>query len=436
MKILFKNADILIPDGESLTVLKDAYLGVDGAYIAYIGTECPDTKDYDRILDYSRKLLMPGLVNTHGHAAMTLLRGVGSGLALQPWLFDVIFPLEDKLTPAMIATGNALAMAEMIASGTTSFSDMYMEPRTLVELNEQVGMKFSAGRVLQCFGEDFCEDSRKRIKEALAIFEEYNGIQEGRVRIDFLVHAEYTTKNGVTEEFARRCLPYADKGARMQIHISETKKEHEECIGRHGCTPIRWAKDRGLLELPTIAAHCVWVTDEDIEIMKEKGVTPVHNPSSNMKLGSGFAPLAKWLKAGLNVGLGTDGCSSNNNLNMFEEMHLASLLHNGFSHDPTCIKPEQLLRMVTVNGARAQGRTDSGSLETGKRADIIALDMDKPHLCPDHDTLALLCYSAQAADVCLTMVDGRILYENGEYKTLDIEKVKFEARQVAKELMR
>ena len=199
-------------------------------------------------------------------------------------------------------------------------------------------------------------------------------------------------------------------------------------------TPAALFEKLGTFRNPTTAAHCVWVTQEDMDILKANGVSPVHCPSSNMKIGSGFAPIQQMLDRGINVTIGTDGAASNNNLNMLEEIHLASVIHNGYTGDPTVVKPADLLKMATVNGARLQGRPDTGLLELGKKADIVAIDFDKPHLIPALDYPAMLCYAVQGSDVCMTMVDGKILYENGEYKTLDAEKIRAESRTALKEL--
>ena len=215
----------------------------------------------------------------------------------------------------------------------------------------------------------------------------------------------------------------------MQIHLSETKKEHVECIEKYGKTPTEWFNDLGCFENPTLAAHCVWVEDSDMDILKDKGVTVVHNPTSNLKLGSGFAPVPKMIEKGINVALGTDGAASNNNLNFMEEIHLASIMHNGRLGDPTVMDPETVLKMATINGAVAQGREDTGSLEVGKKADVVAFDVNKPHLTPNLNPEALLVYSAQGSDVCMTMVDGNILYENGEFKTIDKERVYSEVKK-------
>jgi 5-methylthioadenosine/S-adenosylhomocysteine deaminase len=366
---------------------------------------------------------------------MTLLRGIGSDLPLQEWLFDNMFPIEDRLTAEDIKAGNELGMMEMIASGITSFTDMYMEPWTAIESNEEIGMKMSVCRVVQSFDPNEKPEDCTRIKESVELFNKYNNCQNGRVKIDFAVHAEYTSTDAVTAGYADACRPYIAQGAKMQIHLSETAKEHGECIERHGMTPAAWFEKMGILDVPTACAHCVCVTPEDMEILKRKNASPVHNPTSNMKLGSGFAPIPEMLDMGINVALGTDGAASNNNLNMFEEMHLAAIIHNGYRRDAVIMKPEQVLKMATVNGAKLQGREDTGCLEVGKKADIIAIDFrGKGHMYPAFEPMAMLVYATQASDVCMTMVDGNILYEDGKFLTLDKETVLKNAEAAVKRL--
>ena len=317
MKRLFAHADILAWKENRFHYIPDGYLGVDGDTIDYVGAQKP-AQVYDETRDMSGRLLMPGLVDAHCHSAMTLLRGVGSDLPLDKWLFEKMMPIEDKLTAEDIAAGNELAMMEMIASGVTSFSDMYMEPRTAIRSNEKIGMKMNVCRVLQAFDPNETPEQNKRIPESVELYEEMHGAQNGRVRIDFAVHAEYTSNDATTKAYADRVRPFVERGAQMQIHLSETQKEHDECIARHGMTPAAWFEKMGIFDIPTGAAHCVAVTPADMEILKRKGVTAIHNPTSNMKLGSGFAPVPELLDMGVNVALGTDGAASNNNLNMFE----------------------------------------------------------------------------------------------------------------------
>lgn len=457
--MLFKNCLILTKkDGEYKLV--SGYLGVDGEYIDYIGAETP-IKHYDYIKDFKGKLLMPGLVNAHGHSAMTLLRGVGSGLPLDRWLNEAIFPIEAKMTPRDIMAGNKLAIAEMLSGGTTQLADMYDFPFAGAAAYADTGMKVNLCRVGLCFNPELEAEDLERIAECIdfvnimegrvdindELVREIEGVKEAgglpenikkavqdkRIIADYCLHSEYLT----SPEFVK-AISEANKthGVRVHLHLSETKKEHEECIARHGMTPAAYFAEMGIFDQPTYAAHCVWVTDEDREIIKHHDVTIVHNPTSNLKLGSGIAGIPAALKTGINVALGTDGAASNNNLNMFEEMHLAALIHKGIGSDLTLISEAQILDMATVNGAKALGRPDTGELLVGKKADIIALDIDKPHMLPHptEDILALLCYSAQASDVTMTMADGRILYEDGEYTTIDIEKIRYEFAQALERL--
>ena len=432
MKLLLKNRDILAADGGGYRWLKNAYLGIDGSVIDYIGESRPQGA-YDREKDMSGRLLAPGLINCHGHTAMTLLRGVGSVLPLQEWLFEKMMPIEDKFTARDIQVGNALALLEMISTGTTSYSDMYFHADTAVENAVAAGIKANLCRPNQCFNREETYAQNTRAQESIQLFKACNGMADGRILIDFSIHAEYTNFPHIVEAYSADCKAL---GGRMHIHLSETKKEHDECVAKYGKTPARWFNDLGTFDSPTFAAHCVWVTEEDMALMREKGVSPVHNPTSNMKLGSGFAPIPRMLELGLNVALGTDGAASNNNLNMMEEMHLAAVLHNGFTHDPTLMKPAQVLNMATRNGARLQGRSDTGSLAVGKKADIIAIDLTRPHLFPNVDPLALMTYSAQGSDVAMTMVDGRILYENGEFLTLDADRILHAAKTCVERLYR
>ena len=430
MGILFENCDLLLRGEDGVYSTLHGFLGVRGDTIDYIGTDKP-TGEYEEHKSMEHKLLMPGLINCHNHSPMVLLRGVGSGLPLREWLFDKVFPIEDRLVPEDIAAGSRLAILEMLASGTTSFSDMYFFPAETVAAVAEAGMKANISRCVQCFDENQTVEQNTQIPQSVELFEKYHNAENGRIRIDFSIHAEYTCKPHIVRAYSELCMAH---GGRMHIHLSETQREVDECIARYGKSPVAWFEELGTLDSPTAAAHCVAVSDEDIAILKRYGVNVIHNPTSNLKLGSGFAPVRKLMDAGINLALGTDGAASNNNLDMFEEMHLADIMPCGYRHDPTEVSSAEVLDMATVNGARLQGRSDTGVLAVGKKADIIALDLDKPHLYPNFDTPALLTCAAHSSDVCMTMVDGRILYENGEYKTLDREKVFYEARAAVKRL--
>lgn len=419
MKTLFTNASILTEDKVVYTTIVNGYLGIENDTIIYIGKDKP-AEAYDRERDFAGKLLIPGLINGHTHTPMTLLRGLGSDQTLQVWLYDYMFPKEDMLRPQDIRTGSELALLEMLSTGTTSFTDMYNFTEETVNACLRAGIKANLCRPVQEFDPKGKPEDNFRVKESLELFRQFHHAGEDRIRIDFSIHAEYTSTEELVRYYSDLCN---ENQGRMHLHLSETKSEHEECIQRHGMTPAEYFRTCGTFQSPTAAAHCVWVSENDMDIMAECGVTAMHNPSSNMKLGSGYAPVVKLQEKGVNVSLGTDGAASNNNLNMFEELHLAALIHNGYHIDPTIMKAQTCFAIATKNGAIQQGRTDTGSLTVGKKADIVAIDMNKPHLFPNPDTLATLCYSTQGSDVYMTMVNGKVLYENGEFLTLDKEAI-------------
>lgn len=431
MSILFKNAKIIATENENFKVLENAYLGVIDDKISYIGNDKPKER-YDEEVDMYDHMLLPGLVNSHTHTAMTLLRGIGSDLILDDWL-HTMWPIEDKMRKEDLYSGMEMAILEMISSGTTSFSDMYMMPYYTCKAVEESGIKADLTRVMMGGSDSDDYLSYPNRIEALDFYKNYNGAFDDRLHVDWSVHAEYTICDNIIRRWGEEIQTL---GGRVHIHLSESEKEVKECIEKRGISPVEWFNNLGYFNIPCYAAHCVHLSEKDISILKEKKVTPVHNPSSNLKLGNGFSPVPKMLKDGINVALGTDGSASNNNLNMFEEMHLCSIIHNGYLEDPTIMKPSEVLKMATINGARSQGRADTGSLEVGEKADIIALNLDKPHLTPDHDSLALVVYSAQASDVTLNMVDGKILYKDGEFLTLDREKVFHDFNSSCKYLFR
>lgn len=430
MKTLFRNADILLFENGIYNVIKNAYLAVDGDRIAYIGKDMPDGK-FDTVKDMTGKLLMSGLYNCHNHCPMVLLRGVGSDLPLNEWLFNKVFPIEDKLTAEEIYAGTNLALLEMLACGTVSFSDMYFEPQVTAKAVAESGMKANLTRPVQSFDPNEEPKDSFRIAQSIELYDEWNKAENDRILIDFSIHAEYTCTEKIARAYSEECNK---RGGLMHIHLSETVKEHNECKEKYGKTPTQWFNDIGTFDSRAFAAHCVTLEDSDMDIILNKGVNVVHNPSSNMKLGSGFARVQKMLDMGINVALGTDGAASNNNLDMIEEMHLASIIHNGYMQDATVMNADTVIKMATLNGALLQGRNDCGDLKVGNKADIIAISLDKPHLRPVIDEKALVTYSAQSSDVCMTMVDGKILYENGEYTTLDKEKIYYDIEKAVKKL--
>ena len=359
------------------------------------------------------RLLMPGLVNCHGHTAMTLVRGLGGGLPLQRWLEEAIFPVEAKMTAEDIRAGVVWGAMEMLAGGTVAVADMYDFPQSGGEAFAEIGMKANICRV----GLNFVPG---RLGECVEFVHNWRA---DRVLADVCIHSEYLTDEGFCRELAA-----ANRELRrpLHVHVSETKREHDECIARHGKTPIAYLAETGLLDCGAYAAHCVWCTDDDFKIMRERGVTLVHNPTSNMKLGSGFARIPEALAAGVRVALGTDGCASNDNLDMFEEMHLAALLHKGRLCDPTVVGAWDVIEMASVNGARALGREKSGEIAVGNAADLCLVDLDRPHLTPALDLPNLIVNSMHASDVVMTMVDGEILYDRGQWPSINHERARYD----------
>ena len=431
MKLLLSHADILTLDNGNWVTLRDAYLGIENNVICCISQTMP-SEPFDSVKNLRGKLLIPGLINCHCHAPMVFLRGIGSDKNLQDWLYHYIFPTEAKWTDKGIRAASDLAILEMLASGVTSFSDMYYRNVNTIEALCEAGMKANLCRSTQGRPE-LPYTKNTDCQEGIALFEQFHNYNGGKIRIDFCIHAEYTNTPETIEAYSAACLEHH---GRMHLHLSETRHEQDACIEKYGMTPAALFEKLGTFRNPTTAAHCVWVTPEDMDILLRNGVSPVHCPSSNMKIGSGFAPIQQMLDRGINVTIGTDGAASNNNLNMLEEMHLASIIHNGYTGDPTVVKPGDVLKMATINGARLQGRGDTGELRVGKKADIVAIDFDKPHLIPALDYPAMLCYAVQDSDVCMTMVDGKILYENGAYLSMDAERIKATARVALEELYR
>lgn len=415
--LLFKNVTTL--GGSGLFVV------VDGTHIKSITSDCP-AGEFERVIDCRDRLMLPGLYNTHTHAAMTLFRGYGEDLPLQRWLTERIFPAEDKLTAQAVYAGSMLAAAEMISAGVVSFTDMYMFVGETARAVAETGLKANLCRPILSFDPDQPLCDNERLAEAAELHKEWHNACDGRIKIDMSLHAEYTN----TERSCRETAEYAKMlGANMHIHLSETQKEHEECKSRHGGrTPARFMYDCGVFDTPTTAAHCVWLEDCDLPLLREKGVTVAHNPISNLKLGSGVMPYRKYRDAGINVSLGTDGAASNNTLDILKEMYVAALIHKGVNLAPDCVTAADALESATICGARAQGRADCGRIEPGYRADLILIDTDSVNNIPCYDPAYTAVYSANRSDVRLTMVDGRILYENGEFKMLDIEKVKADMR--------
>jgi 5-methylthioadenosine/S-adenosylhomocysteine deaminase len=428
LNTLFNDITVFTPDGETR---EHTFVGIDGERITYIGDSAP-SGSWGRTYDGGGKLLMPGFYNAHAHSPMTLLRGYGENLALHDWLRTRIFPFEANIFPEAIYYATLLAMAESFRYGIVSTSDTYFHSEDMARAVIESGAKANTARALACFDEDADMYEMDSFKEAKRLFEHCNGAENGRVRIDMAIHMEETS----TERLARQLAEYAAKiGARVQVHISETQSEHEGCKERHeGRTPIAYFNDLGLFESPTTAAHCVWVEENDISIMKEKGVTVASCPVSNLKLASGVANTPAFMDAGVPVAIGTDSVASNNSLNFIEEIKFFALVNKERRTDPTLITPRQAIHAATRVGALSQGREDCGYIEEGFRADLIVLDLSQPGMHPAFDLYNNVVYSASGSDIALTMVDGKIVYENGEYLTIDVERAVNETEKACAEI--
>ncbi len=429
MRILIKNVDIVTMN-EQNGFYENSNIVIEDNIITHIGNiEEIDKIKADYIIEGTNKLAMPGLINCHTHLGMSLFRNYADDMVLSEWLTKKIWPAEAKLISEDIYWASLLSMSEMIASGTTSFCDMYFFMDQVVKALEVSNMRASLARGI--VEEDI--NSKYKIEENEKLFKDYDNALNGKIKIMFGPHAPYTC----SPEFLLEIIDSASKlNASLHIHLSETKEEVEESYRKYNKSPIKHMYDLGLFELHTVAAHCVHIDDEDIKLIKEKNVYPINNPSSNFKLASGFSPVNKMLKEGIKVALGTDGAASNNNLNMLKEISMASLVNKAVDNDPMSVTALETLKMATLNGAYALGiEKEIGSLEVGKKADIIILDMDKPHLCPRNNIFSTLAYSAYGSDVDTVIVDGNILMEKKEFKTIDIEKVKYMANEISIDLL-
>ena len=429
MAILIHNCTAALMD-EAGTVLPGAFVAVEGSKITYVGQTRPQGEFAEEI-DGEGGVLMPGFVNAHPHVPMTAMRGYGDGNNLQDWLHNYIFPVEARWDDRAIRCCTDLGLAEMIASGVTCIADMYGHSPAIAQEVAAAGISanLSVGGVQ--FTDDFNPDTHNDCRVQRELTEQWHGYNDGQILVDASVHGEYTSH----QQLWRWMAGYArEHGLGMHVHISETRSEHEECLARHGKTPIQVLNDYGVWDGRAIAAHCVWTTPEDWAVMAEKGVSAIHNPMSNLKLGSGIAPVPAMKKAGVNVCLGTDGVSSNNCTDFFGDLKLAAILHNGAGCDPLALLPIDALRMATANGGRALGRK-TGVIAEGYTADLILVDFSHLNLTPCHSVLSNLAYAAHGSDVRMNMARGRVIYKDGDFLTIDIQRVKREVADYALPLL-
>ena len=418
---LIEHAKIVTMDDEN-HIYPDGYIAIREGKIAYVGVDKPD-EEAKEIIDARGMLAMPGLVNTHSHAAMSLMRGYADDYVLQEWLNDHVFPFEAKLNGDDIYWAMLWTQAEMLATGTIAYTDMYMQLPRMAEAAVDGGLYANVSNGAMCFNPaGYCFDTDGVTAQNRTVLERFHNADNGRVKLDVSIHAEYTSFPGLWKDFSA----YAkENGLNMHVHLSETRSEHENCIAKYGKTPAAVLAENGVFDTRTTAAHCVWLSDEDMDLLKEKQVTVAHNPVSNLKLASGVAPVAKMLEKGVRVALGTDGVCSNNNHDLFEEIKLSALLQKGMTGDPRLVPAQQALYMATRAGAFAQGREkEIGQLSEGFDASLILVDYEKPGLYPVHNPLSTLAYSVRGGDVTMTMIRGKVLYKNGVYTTLDVERIR------------
>lgn len=428
MSILIHNCTAALMD-EAGTVLPGAFVAVEGTQITYVGTQRPQGS-FEEEIDGEGGVLMPGFVNAHTHVPMTAMRGYGDGNNLQDWLHNYIFPVEARWDDRAIRCCTDLGLAEMIASGVTCVADMYMHTGTIAEqiLEAGISANLSCGGVYFGAPEDFSPETCGDCRNQAALTEEWHGAGAGQILVDASVHGEYTSNPPLWRWMAEYA---AEHRLGMHVHVSETQSEHQASLERWGKTPIQALDGCGVWDCGrSLAAHCVYTTEEDWALMAEKGISCVHNPWSNLKLGSGVAPIPAMMRAGVNVALGTDGMSSHNSADLFSDIKLAAVLHNGVERDPMAVNAWAALEMATVNGARALGR-DTGVIAPGKTADLILVDLSAPNLIPCHDPVEDLVFSAHGSNVEMNMARGQVIYEKGSFLTLDLERVRWEVEHYA-----
>ncbi|MEK3716040.1 MULTISPECIES: amidohydrolase [unclassified Paenibacillus] len=426
---IIKNGHFLVP-GSDKPVLS-GYMTLENDLITYIGEAEPVVEDGAQVVDGSRLLFMPGLVNTHGHTAMSLLRGYGDDMVLQSWLQEKMWPMEEKFTGDDVYWGTSLSVLEMLKGGTTTFLDMYDHMDRVAEVTEQSGIRAVLMRgVIGLCPE---EVQQAKLAEAIAFARNWHGKADGRITTMLSPHAPYTCP---PEFFMKFVQAAHDLDLPMHTHMSETRHEVEQNVADYGLRPVAHLEKLGMFTRPSLIAHGVHLNDEEIGILARHNVGVSHNPGSNLKLASGVARVPELLRAGIKVSLGTDGAASNNNLDMFEEMRLAALIHKGVSGDPTAVPAPEALLMATEYGAQSIFLSGVGRLAAGMKADFIALDIDQPHLLPHTDLLSHAVYSASAKDVEHVWVNGQQVVKHGQCLTLDEEAIRRKAQETFESLLK
>lgn len=407
MKIRIVNARILTMEKteQGYRELFDGEIQVEDGRLTYVGPEKTDTdgKDFDREIDAKGNVVMPGFKNAHTHSAMTFLRSYADDLPLQEWLYNRVFPMEAKLTPEDVYWCAMLANMEYLTSGITANFDMYMKNEANAKASVDTGFRTVLCGSINDFG-----GKVEKIEQEYLHFNDYHPLLSYQLGF----HAEYTTKRQILEDMAALAHKYKKP---VYTHNSETKNEVQGCVERYGKTPTAFLNELGMFDYGGGGFHCVHMTEEDLQICREKGIWVVTNPSSNLKLASGIAPIAKMLEMGIGLAIGTDGPASNNCLDMFREMFLVTGLQKAVCEDAAVVDAMDVLYMATAGGAGAMGLTDCDVLAEGKRADLIMIDLMQPNMQPFNNIAKNIVYSGSKQNVKLAMVDGRVLYEDGRF---------------------
>ena len=394
-----------------------------------VAVDDPDALAGDDELDAEGGLVVPGLVNAHTHVAMTLFRGAADDKPLDAWLQEDIWPVEAELRAEDVAAGTRLGVAEMIRSGTTAFGDMYFFMDEVAEVAAETGVRARLGHGCISVGRPE-EEAVADFEEGLAFAREYDGHADGRVRTMFTPHSLTTVDEAHFEEFLPRAR---EAGLPVHFHANETADEVDPILAERGQRPLAWADDLGLLAADSFIAHGVHVDSTEMDLLAERDTAVVHCPASNMKLASGMAPVQELLDVGVTVGLGTDGAASNNDLDMFDEMRDAAMLGKLAADDASAVDAGAAVRLATEGSAAALG-FESGRLEPGANADLAVLDLDAPHLTPQHDLVSHLAYAARGSDVRHTVCDGRVLMRDRELTTIDLQRTRQDAEEHARAL--
>ncbi len=439
--ILIKNA-LIVPLTSVPGLTRDQYswfngdIIIEGSIIKAIGKNLPEKEGLEKaaadqgytVINGDGHLVLPGFVNCHTHAAMTMLRGYADDLPLMAWLEEKIWPREAYMQAEDIYWGTQLAVLEMLKSGTTTFADMYTMMEETAQVVLESGIRACLSRGMIGIG----ENAEQAITESEQLIRTWHGQGEGRITCMFGPHAPYTCPPA----YLQRVMGLADTyGVGMHIHLAETQQEIAEITQHYGLRPVELLESLGFFEgRHVLAAHCVHLTEQEMGILANRHVGIAHNPESNMKLASGIAPVPKLLAKGAVVGLGTDGAASNNNLDMLEEMRTCALLHKVATLDPTVLPAGAVLEMATRKGAEALDLRQIGSLAPGQKADLLLLNLKQPHLTPLHDPVANLVYAAQSTDVQTVIIDGKIIMKDRQMLTMDEERILFEAGERGKAL--